>query len=156
MAGQNIKDFVAESLQGYLNEKGLEIWNIEYVKEGRDWFLRLYIDRKAQDGYVSMDDCQAVSEYLSDILDKEDPIEKNYFLEVSSPGMERELFTTKQMQRYIGQDVNLKLYQAIDGKKQFDAKLLGVDDEKLELEIEGKETSVERSKLAKIRLAVKW
>lgn len=156
MAKQNIKDFVADAIEEYLETLDLEIWNIEYVKEGRDWFLRLYIDRKEKDEYVSMDDCQAVSEYLSDVLDEEAPIEKKYYLEVSSPGIERELFTTKQLRQNIGCEVLIKLYRAIDGKKKIEAILENADDDNLLINSNGSQQEIKRSDVAKINLVAKW
>ena len=76
---------------GFLEESGLELYNVEFVKEGRDWFLRVYIDKlsPSEEEYVSTDDCEKVSRFLSDQLDRLDLIEQNYYLEVSSPGMDR-------------------------------------------------------------------
>ena len=86
MAKIRIKELVAEELAGFLGENGLELYNVEFIKEGKDWFLRVYIDRTDDSsGGISTDDCEKVSRYLSARLDELDPIEQNYYLEVSSP-----------------------------------------------------------------------
>lgn len=100
-----VEDLTAD----FLKENDLMLWDCEFVKEGRDWFLRLYIDRT--DGeYVSTDDCEMVSSFLSKELDERDPIEQNYYLEVSSPGMDRELVKPEHFRLCIGQEVEVKTY----------------------------------------------
>ena len=88
-----VTDLVEEIAAPFLEENGLELYHTEFLKEGRDWFLRVYIDKKEgqEEEYVSTDDCEKVSRFLSDELDRIDPIEQNYYLEVSSPGLDREL-----------------------------------------------------------------
>ncbi len=100
-----VEDLTAD----FLKENDLMLWDCEFVKEGRDWFLRLYIDRT--DGeYVSTDDCEMVSDFLSKELDERDPIEQNYYLEVSSPGMDRELVKPEHFRMCIGQEVEVRTY----------------------------------------------
>ena len=100
-----IEDLTAD----FLKENDLYLWDCEFVKEGRDWFLRVYIDRS--DGeYVSTDDCEKVSEFISKEMDERDPIEQNYYLEVSSPGMDRELIKPEHFRACIGQEVEVKTY----------------------------------------------
>jgi len=93
MAKKNITEIVTDELRGFLSENGYKLYNIEFVKEAKDYILRVYIDR-AQGGegkYIGTDDCEKVSRYLSRRLDELDPIEKSYILEVSSPGIDRAL-----------------------------------------------------------------
>jgi ribosome maturation factor RimP len=100
-----VEDLTAE----FLKENDLTLWDCEFVKEGRDWYLRVFVDRT--DGeYVSTDDCEKVSEFLSEALDERDPIEQNYYLEVSSPGMDRELVKPEHFRACIGQEVEVKTY----------------------------------------------
>ena len=100
-----VEDLTAE----FLKENDLTLWDCEFVKEGRDWYLRVFVDRT--DGeYVSTDDCEKVSEFLSEALDERDPIEQNYYLEVSSPGMDRELVKPEHFRAMIGQEVEVKMY----------------------------------------------
>lgn len=103
----------------------IELIEVEYVKEGSDWYLRLYIDKQ---GGVSLDDCQLVSEALNDILDEKDIIKGKYIFEVSSPGIDRPLKTDRDFERYKGVDVEVHLYAPIDNSKIFVGKLVGRDD----------------------------
>lgn len=157
MAKKKIKETVEEILTPYLAERGLELWNLEFVKEVKDWFLRVYIDKSShtEGDYVSIQECEDVSRYLSEALDKEDPIEQNYYLEVSSPGLDRELITEEHYRRYFGSVVEMKLYKAIDGKKEISAVLDDMDDDKYYLTVDdGSKIEVEKSQVAKTRLAV--
>ena len=157
MAKKKIKDVVAEILETYLDERGLELWNVEFVKEVKDWFLRVYIDKKShvEGEYISISECEEVSRYLSEILDQDDPIEQNYYLEVSSPGMDRELITPAHYERYVGSLVDMKLYKAVDGRKNITAVLNKIDEENYYLVDENdNELVVEKSQVAKTRLAV--
>lgn len=157
MAKKKIKETVEEILTPYLAERELELWNVEFVKEVKDWFLRVYIDKSShkEGEYVSIQECEDVSRYLSEALDKEDPIEQNYYLEVSSPGLDRELITEDHYRRYFGSVVEMKLYKAIDGKKEISAVLDDMDDDKYYLTVDdGSKIEVEKSQVAKTRLAV--
>lgn len=125
MSKNTIVEFVKSKLGEFLEEKGLYLYNVDYVKEGREWYLRVFVDRK-DDEPISIDRCQLVSEKLSEILDEDDPIEENYFLEVSSPGMDRPLLTEEHFKKYEGRVIDVKLYKALDGKKEFQGELLGL------------------------------
>lgn len=162
MSGK-IETFVTEKLKPLLDEEALELWDIRLSKEGKDNFLRIFIDR--EDGYIDTDICEKVSKYISEELDEIDDIMPNkYYLEVSSPGMDRELKTDDHLRRYLGEIVEVKLYSGIDGKKVFCGKLEDFSDEELKIteiiqdlkkktEIE-KPRSFDRKKIAKINLAV--
>ena len=111
MANKTVS-LVEDLITDFLKENDLFLWDAEFVKEGRDWYLRIFIDRT--DGeYVSTDDCEMVSEYLSLKLDETDPIEQNYYLEVSSPGMDRELVKPEHFRACIGQEVVIRTYVPI-------------------------------------------
>lgn len=157
MAKVKIKDLVEEILDEFLKEKGLEIYNIEYVKEAKDWFLRIYID-KVQDGeeqYISTDDCEMVSRFLSEKLDACDPIEQNYYLEVSSPGMDRVLLKEKDYARYAGKQVEVNLYQSLNGKKQLCGELVGIIEKNIViLDEKSEKIEIPADKVAKTKLAV--
>lgn len=103
MAKKKITVLAEELLSGFLQEEGLELYHSEFVKEGKDWFLRIYIDKPEGEGYIGTEDCEKVSRFLSEKLDEADPVEQNYYLEVSSPGMDRELVKPEHYQRYLGQ-----------------------------------------------------
>ena len=112
MAGQSIKKLVAEETSEFFDKNGYELYNVEFVKEGSDWFLRVYIDMIDPDRYVGTEDCEKVSRYLSDMLDKKDPVSQSYYLEVSSPGMDRTLLKDADFEKYAGKRVELSLYKA--------------------------------------------
>ena len=157
MSRKKIADFIYETTEQFLDENGLELYNTEFVKEGKDWFLRVYIDKKEdqQDQYVSTDDCEKVSRFLSDELDRADPIEQNYYLEVSSPGLDRALLKEKDFIRFTGSLVDISLYHAVDGKKQYQGILLGLRDGKILIRDENNaELQFDQSQVAKTRLAV--
>ncbi|WNS79691.1 ribosome maturation factor RimP [Domibacillus sp. DTU_2020_1001157_1_SI_ALB_TIR_016] len=140
-----------------IEELNLELVETEYVKEGKNWFLRLYIDKE---NGVDIEECAAVSERLSEKLDAldPDPIPDNYFLEVSSPGAERPLKKEQDFERAVGRHVNIKLYEPIDGEKTFEGTLLSFADGELTVEYmvktRKKQVTVPLSKVAKARLAV--
>lgn len=116
-------------------QEGAYIYDVEYVKEGGVWFLRIYADK--EDGGISLDECEAISRKLSEVLDREDPISQNYYLEVSSPGIERKLKTDAHFQKYMGETVDVGLYKAINGAKQQTGSLKGYDGEVIQVEVDG-------------------
>ncbi|MFC0214378.1 ribosome maturation factor RimP [Paenibacillus chartarius] len=148
-----IKPIVEDMLKGYLDEHHIELVDIEYVKEGSNWFLRVYVDKE---GGIDIDDCGRVSEYLSAKLDEKDPIPDAYFLEVSSPGAERPLKKPQDYVRAVGQNVFVTTYEPIDGKKEFEGTLEAFDGDTLTvLHSKGKKsTAVPLAKVASARLAI--
>ena len=157
MSKKNIIETVREILAGYLQENGYELWNVEFVKEGKDFHLRVYIDTLDRSG-VGTDDCEKVSKYLSEILDRLDPIETGYYLVVSSPGMDRPLLTTEHFKRYRGSPVVVSLYRAIDGRKKISGMLGLRSDVGLELFPEdmgaGAPLLIPLDQISKVRLQV--
>ncbi len=107
-----------------IEENGYDLWDVEYVREGSNWYLRAYIDKP---GGFTVNDCELVSRKLSDLLDKEDFIESSYILEVSSPGLGRRLKKDRDFEKSIGKDVDLKLFEAVDGLKEFTGTLKAFD-----------------------------
>ena len=163
MAKKKITEIVEEITADFLAENGLELYNSEFVKEGKDWFLRVYIDRQQEEEtedkeevYVSTDDCEKVSRFLSEELDRLDPIEQNYYLEVSLPGLDRELIKEKDFIRFCGRLVDISLYKAIDGKKTYQGILKGLTEDNSIVITDEKEEEIEfpREQVAKARLAV--
>lgn len=164
MAKKKITEIVEEITADFLGQNGLELYNSEFVKEGKDWFLRVYIDKLPKEGadgnveeeYVSTDDCESVSRFLSAELDRLDPIEQNYYLEVSSPGLDRALLKEKDFIRFCGHMVDISLYKAVNGKKAYQGTLKGLtDDNKIVITDEkGEEIEFPREQVAKARLAV--
>lgn len=113
-----------------------ELWGLEYLTQGRYTTLRLYID--APDG-VSLEDCEKVSRQVSSVMDVEDPIEGEYTLEVSSPGMDRPLYTAEQYARYIGEQVSLRLRVARDGRRKFKGTIIAVEGADVRVAVDDKE-----------------
>lgn len=150
-----VTDVVAELVSPIVTAAGLELVDIEYVKEGRDWFLRVYIDK---DNGIDIEECGLVSEKLSEKLDELDPIPHNYFLEVSSPGAERPLKKDKDFEKAIGKNIFIKTYEAIDGEKTFEGTLLEFDSQSLKIEVKIKTRKkvfeIPFEKVANARLAV--
>ena len=132
--------------------QGFELVDVEYVKEGGNWYLRAYIDKP---GGITVDDCEVVSRAFSDILDEKDYIEDTYIFEVSSPGLGRPLKKEKDFARSIGEEVEIRTYRAIDRQKEFMGYLVAYDDDTVTIEYEDETTQVfERSNIALIRLAL--
>ncbi|SDG99107.1 ribosome maturation factor RimP [Alteribacillus persepolensis] len=156
MSGK-IKDTAAKLAEPILEEMNLELVDVEYKKEGKNWFLRLFID--GEDG-VDIEECGKVSEQLSEKLDEEDPIQGMYYLEVSSPGAERPLKNASDIQRSIGKHVYVTTYEAIDGDKAFEGCLQDFDGDTLTIEGKVKQKNVvykvPYDKVAKARLAVQF
>lgn len=132
-------------------EAGVEIYDVEYVKEGSDWYLRAYIDKP---GGVNIGDCETVSRALSDKLDSEDFIEDAYILEVSSPGLGRTLKKDKHLEKSLGEEVEIRLYKPVDKCKDFTGILKRFDTEQIIIETAEKEMTFARKEVALIRLAL--
>jgi ribosome maturation factor RimP len=144
-----------ELAEPILKERNLELVDIEYVKEGKDWFLRVFIDKE---GGIDIAECGTVSELLSEKLDEHDPIEQAYFLEVSSPGAERPLKTKEDLAANINKNIHVKLYAPLDGEKEYEGILKSFKDDIVTLEYKvktrKKEIDIPYEKIAKARLAV--
>ena len=142
----------AESLLGPIVERvGVSVYDVEYVKEGSDWYLRAYIDKPEG---VNINDCVEVNRAFSDVLDEEDFIEESYILEVSSPGLGRTLKKDRHLQYSIGEEVEIKTFKPIDKVKEFSGVLLSFDAENLTIDTEEGERTFKRSEIAIIRLAL--
>ncbi len=141
-----------EQLLNGIIEKPFELVDVEFVKEGGNNFLRAYIDKE---GGININDCEAISRKLSDLLDVHDYIDESYILEVSSPGLGRQLKKEKDFNRSIGQEVDVKLYKAVNKVKDFTGILLSHKEDSIELELEnGTVMEIKKSDMAMIRLTV--
>ena len=136
-------------LEPIAQTNGVEIYDVEYVEEAGEWYLRAYIDKE---GGVTIDDCEAVSRALSDELDRDEFIDDAYYLEVSSPGLGRQLKKDKHFEKSIGEEVELKTFKPIDKVKEFEGLLKSFDAETVTLDINGKDVSFNRKDIAKINL----
>ena len=134
----NIASRVSELVKEAVEECGCTLWDVEFVKEGPDHNLIIYIDKPEG---ISLDDCEMVNDAVEPIIDEADPIDGSYYLEISSPGLERELKTPDHIKTFIGERVIVKLYAAKDGKKSFDGNIVAYNDEdaSLTLEVNGAE-----------------
>ncbi len=140
-----------EILLPIMEKHGFELWDVEYVKEGSNWYLRAYIDKP---GGIFVNDCEVVSRELSEILDEKDFISEAYILEVSSPGLGRPLKKEKDFMRSVGQEVEIRTYRMVDRQKEFIGILTGYDKDTVTIEQEDETTrTFDRSEIALIRLA---
>lgn len=138
-------------LEPIIQNYNFELIDVEYVKEGSNWYLRAFIDKE---GGITVDDCEVVSRQLSDLLDEKDFIPDAYILEVSSPGLGRQLKKEKDYARSIDKEVEIKLYKAINKQKEYVGFLVGYDDENFKIELEDESIiDIPRSNVALIRLA---
>ena len=148
---KKVTEIVAELAAEAVAEQGCELWDVEYVREAGQWYLRIYLDKE---GGVDILDCEAVSRKVSDLLDEADPIEASYMFEVSSAGAERALKRPSDFVRFMGSPVLVKTYKNRDGRKEFAGELAGYEDGAVLLTI-GKETMrFEKAEIALVRLRV--
>lgn len=151
MSTSKIKSVVEELLQPFLSDNGFELVDIEYVKEGSNWFLRIFVDK---DGGIDIDDCGRISEYASEQLDKHDPISGAYFLEVSSPGAERPLKKADDVRKAVGKHVYITTYEPLGGSKEFEGQLMSFDGEIAVVRVGKKDYELPYAKVASARLAI--
>jgi ribosome maturation factor RimP len=155
MSARNVKERVRELLADWLPARGYELWNVEFVKSGASRNLNVYVDKPSG---MSADDCEVVSRYLSGKLDEEDLITGNYYLIVSSPGMDRTLLTDEHFTRYKGEPVDITLYKGVDGRKAYGG-ILGertADTLYIALEDDGREVALPTELVSKVRLQVRF
>lgn len=134
-----------------VRENGCEIWDVEYVREAGTWYLRIYIDR--EEG-VSINHCEAISRAVDPMLDEADPIPGSYVFEVSSAGAERTLKRPSDFERFMGSLVEVKLYKAKNGTKEFVGNLEGYEDGNVKISVAGVSTEFQKSEVANVRLRV--
>lgn len=148
-----VTEQVAAFAEPVVQEQGCELWDVEYVREGSEYFLRLYIDKE---GGVDIDDCEAISRAMDPILDEKDPVPGSYHFEVCSAGLERALKRPGDFERFMGSPITVKLYRPYNGLKELPCVLRGYEDGKLTVE-SGKETiTFEKSQVALVRLRVEF
>ena len=153
MVKQNVAYAVEQLAQPVIEAAGLELVDVEFVKEGGYWYLRIYIDKP---GGVDLDDCQSVSRVIEQLLDETDPIQHAYSLEVSSPGLERPLRKAADYQRYEGRLATVTTYAPVGGRKKFTGHLKGLRDGKVVLAEEKQETAIPLDQIATARLTVEF
>lgn len=145
MSNHNIESRVGDLLEPIIQNLGYILYDVQYIKEGKDFYLRVTIDKPEG---ISIEDCETVNGAINEPLDETDCIKESYFLEVSSPGIERILRRDWHFEKQIGSKIQIKLFKSMEKKKELEGILKSFDDEFLELEIEGKITKVERNNVA--------
>ena len=144
-----VTDIAAQLALPIVEENGCSLWDVEYVKEAGEWYLRLYIDKE---GGISIDDCEAVSRAVSDALDEADPIQGSYTFEVSSAGADRALKRPEHFVACMGQEVQVRLYRPREGRKEFVGVLTGYEAGTVTLEIAGEQVPFDEKEAAQVRL----
>ena len=149
-----IEEKVENIIRKNIEELGYELYDVEYVKEAKDYFLRIYIDSKKG---IDLNDCEKVSNNITELLDKEDLIPEQYFLEVSSPGIERVLKKEKHLSDNIGNEVQIKLFKPFEGQKQYKGILKGFDETKIEIVNQNEEQiNIDRKNISQIQTVYNW
>ena len=144
-----ITDKVTAIAKPIVEEEGCSLWDVEYVREAGSWYLRIYIDKV---GGVDIEDCERISRRLDPVLDEADPIPDSYVFEVGSAGIERELKRPGDFEAFLGSDVEVRLYQPVNGQKSFVGTLVGYDNGTTTIEIGGKTLSFNKTQTAQVRL----
>ena len=146
-----VTEQVAQFAEPVVQAHGCTLWDVEYVREGGEWFLRLYIDKE---GGITVNDCEAVAREMNEILDREDFVEDSYVFEVSSPGLGRPLKKEKDYVRSMGKEIEIRTYRAINREKEFYGILSAYDESTVTIETEnGEKMTFEKPDIALIRLA---
>lgn len=148
-----IEEKIESLIEGKIHELGYNLYDVEYVKEGKDYYLRIYIDNEKG---ITLDDCENVSNNITDLLDDEDYIKEQYFLEVSSPGVERVLKKDKHLKSNIGAKVQVKLFKPYQGQKQYVGILKNFDEQNIQLEISSEIIELERKNIGQIKTIFDW
>lgn len=148
-----IEEKVESLIEPKIKELGYNLYDVEYVKEGKDYYLRVYIDK---DTGISLEDCELVSNNINELLDQADYIKEQYFLEVSSPGIERILKKDKHLKDNIGAKVQIKLFKPVNGKKQYEGILKNFNEANIEIETASATLEIERQNIGQIKTIFEW
>ncbi len=154
MSSKNLINKIKEYCEPVIEELGYDLVDIEYVKENNENFLRFYIGKPEG---ITIDDCQKVSEIVGEKLDELDPIQESYYLEVSSPGLDRPLKTDKDLRRNLGKDVEVSLYKNLDGSKKYSGELVDYTEDYIRIRMDNlEEKEIERDIISSIKLSLKF
>ena len=148
-----ITEQVWQFAEPVVQEKGCSLWDVEYVREGGEWYLRLYIDK---DGGVDIADCEAVSRAVDPILDEKDPIPESYHFEVCSAGLERALKRPSDFEKFMGAKVLVKLYSPKNGSKELKGELKAYENGDVTIDMAGTEITLKKQEVALVRLYVEF
>lgn len=150
LAKLNTVQRVEEIIAPIANDMGFDLWNVQFSKEGTDWYLRIFIDK---DGGVDINDCVDFTHAVTKPLDEADPISQSYMLEVSSPGVERELVKDEHFEKYIGSPVMMRTIRAIDGVRDFNGKLVGYENKEITVELkDGENITINKKDTSYVKL----
>ena len=149
----SIEEKVETLLQAKITELGYDLYDVEYAKEGKNYFLRIFID---QENGIDLNDCEKVNDGIMDLLDEADYIKEQYFLEVSSPGIERVLRKDKHLDYAMGEKIEVSLFQPIDKKKKIEGVLTGYDEENITMTYENDEIAIPRKNISQIKTKYDW
>lgn len=151
----SIEEKVEKLLKDKIEKIGYELYDVEYAKEGKNYFLRIFIDSEKKS--IDLNDCEKVNNEITDILDEEDVIKEQYFLEVSSPGIERILRKERHLEKNIGQEVEVRLFKKDEkGKKEYKGILETFNNEMLQIKKEDEILNLERKNIAQIKTVYNW
>ena len=150
---KNIAGTVRELVAPVADSLGFMLWDVEYLKEGADMILRITIDKPEG---IDIEDCEKMARAIDPIIDEADPIEVSYKMEVSSPGIERVLSRPEHFEACMGEKIEVKLYAPVDGKKQIVGILAAADDKTVTVDVDGSETVLEKSAVAKVSTVFDW
>ena len=150
----SIEEKVEKLIEPIIEKIGYELYDVEYAEEGKNFFLRIFIDNEKG---IDLSDCEKVNDAITEILDDVDYIKEQYFLEVSSPGVERVLRKDKHLEKNIGQEINVKLFKKDEnGKKEYTGILKGFDEKNIKIEEINKEFKIERKNISQIKTVYNW
>lgn len=150
----SIEEKVTNLVEPIIEKIGYELYDVEYAKEEKNYFLRIFIDSEKG---IDLNDCEKVNDAITDILDTENYIKDQYFLEISSPGIERVLRKDKHLEKNIGTDINVKLFKKDEnGKKEYLGKLKEYNQNEIVIEQEEKEIKIERKNISQIKTVYNW
>ena len=149
----SIETNVIKILEPIINNLGYEVYDVIYEKEGKDNYLRIFIDNGKQ---ITLEDCEKVNNAITDILDEKDLIKSQYFLEVSSPGLERRIRTDKQLEMFKNEKVEIHLFKAVEKQKIITGILKDYDQEKIVLQVDENEISVDKTNISKMKNVYNW
>ena len=149
----SIEEKTENLLEDKISELGYELYDIEYVKEGQNYYLRVYIDNE---NGINLEDCEKVSNGINDILDEANYIKEQYFLEVSSPGIERVLRKNKHLEKYIGEEIEIKLFKPINKQKQYIGILNSFDSENIKINVNDEILEISRKDISQIKTIYNW
>lgn len=148
-----IEEKIEELVTATINELGYEVYDVMYVKEGKDNYLRIFIDNSEG---ISLDDCEKVNNAIDDILEKADLIKEQYFLEISSSGVERHIRKDKQLQKHINTEIVIRLYKPIDKQKELIGELKSFNSDTITILVEGELINIERGNISSMKRAFRW